>query len=89
MENPRQFESAIGTNFAIESKADANAAPAPAARVVGRVREQGSRLPIAGAQVVLAELGIEVRTDSRGQFEITEVNPGEYPIEGTLGAAPE
>lgn len=49
--------------------------------VAGRVREQGTRVPIAGIAVAIAELGLEVRTDERGQFSFKGVPPGTYRVE--------
>jgi TonB family protein len=49
--------------------------------LVGRVREQGTRVPIAGAVVILRSQGIEVRADQRGAFAIRELPPGRYRVE--------
>ncbi len=53
-------------------------APAGSDVLVGRVREQGTRLPLAGVAVAVAALGVEVRSDERGAFAFKAVPPGRY-----------
>ncbi|MCA9666808.1 MAG: TonB family protein [Myxococcales bacterium] len=48
--------------------------------VVGRVREQSTRLPIPGASVAAAKYGIEVKADGRGRFGIKDLPPGKVKI---------
>lgn len=48
--------------------------------LVGQVREQGSRLPIAGAAIAIPKAGIEVRTDERGRFVVPRLDPGTYDV---------
>jgi TonB family protein len=55
--------------------------PEGEAALVGRVREQGTRLPLAGVAVAVAAAGIEVRTDDRGAFSIPKLAPGRYRVE--------
>ena len=56
-------------------------APAGADRLVGRVREQGTRLPLPGAAVAIRSLGLEVRSGPRGHFAFAKVPPGNYKVE--------
>ncbi|MBK8480191.1 MAG: TonB-dependent receptor [Proteobacteria bacterium] len=58
----------------------AAAAPRAPEVVVGRVREQGTRLPLAGAAIALPELGLELRADARGRFGVPRVAPGLYRV---------
>lgn len=46
--------------------------------LVGQVREQGTRLPLAGVAVAIPALGIEVKSDGRGRFSIPDLPAGEY-----------
>lgn len=53
--------------------------PPPAVgRIVGRVREKGTRLPLSAVPVSVADR--EVISDGTGRFEITDVPPGEYEL---------
>jgi len=56
-------------------------AAAGEAPLVGRVREAGARLPLAGVAVAIPALGIEVRADGGGRFAIRELAPGRYKVE--------
>jgi TonB family protein len=49
--------------------------------VAGRVREQGTRLPIPGVSVAIPDLGIEVQADGKGQFSFSNVPSGKYRVE--------
>ncbi len=49
--------------------------------LVGKVREQGSRVPLPGIAVVIRDLGLEVTTDSQGRFAFKAVPPGNYKVE--------
>ena len=49
--------------------------------LVGQVREQGSRVPLPGAAVVIRALGKEVNTDRKGRFAFKSVPPGKYRVE--------
>ena len=49
--------------------------------IVGRVREQGTRLPLSGVAVAVRAAGVEVRTDDRGAFAIKSLPPGKYQVE--------
>jgi TonB family protein len=49
--------------------------------LVGRVREQGTRLPMPGVAVSVSAVGVEVRTDDRGAFAIKSVPPGKYKVQ--------
>ncbi len=60
---------------------DRQLAEAGADVLVGRVREQGTRLPIPGAAVALRGLGVEVRTDEKGAFAVKQVPPGKHRVE--------
>ncbi|MBW2734785.1 MAG: TonB-dependent receptor [Deltaproteobacteria bacterium] len=48
---------------------------------IGRVREQGTRLPLAGASVAIAALGIEVQSDARGRFAVNDMPAGKYEVQ--------
>lgn len=48
---------------------------------VGRVREQGTRLPLPGASVAIAALGIEVQADARGRFAVADMPAGKYQVQ--------
>jgi TonB family protein len=61
--------------------ADRAAAPAGADPLVGRVREEGTRLPLPGVAVAIRSLGLEVRADGRGAFAFKAVPPGKYRVE--------
>ncbi len=50
-------------------------------RVVGRVREQGTRLPLPAVPVSVGER--EVISDESGRFAIDEVPPGDYELVAT------
>jgi len=56
-------------------------APKTTDPVAGRVREQGTRLPIAGVAVAIPDLGLEVQTDDSGHFSFQGVPPGKYRVE--------
>ena len=45
-------------------------------RIVGRVLDQESRLPIEGVTVALAPTTQQAETDARGRFEINDVSSG-------------
>ncbi len=49
--------------------------------LVGKVREQGSRVPLPGVAVVIRALGKEVTTDKRGKFGFKALPPGKYKVE--------
>ncbi|MCC6747013.1 MAG: TonB-dependent receptor [Deltaproteobacteria bacterium] len=49
--------------------------------VVGRVREQGTRLPVEGAAVAVMEAGVEVKADERGRFVVRDLAPGTYRVQ--------
>ena len=49
--------------------------------LLGRVREQGSRLPLGGISVAVAALGIEVKSDGKGRFRIKDMPAGRYEVE--------
>lgn len=60
------------------------AAPEPErARVVGRVRERGSRAPVPGAPVGIASLNVEVFADAAGAFLLGELPPGTHEVAAT------
>lgn len=48
--------------------------------VTGRVREQGTRLPVAGSAVAISDLGLEVKADGKGYFGFKDVPPGKYKV---------
>lgn len=48
--------------------------------LVGRVREQGTRLSVPGAAVAIPALGLEVKADKRGRFKMAQVPPGKYRV---------
>jgi TonB family protein len=50
-------------------------------RLVGRVREQGTRLPLPGVAVAIPDLGVEVKTDDNGSFRVKGIPPGKYKVE--------
>ena len=59
-------------------------APEPEkARIVGRVRERGSRAPVPGAPVGIASLNVEVFADATGAFVLAELAPGTYELAAT------
>lgn len=65
---------------ASETGAAAPTAPPAPEVVVGRVREQGTRLAVAGAVIALPELGLELRSDAEGRFGVPRVPPGLYRV---------
>ncbi|MFH1129984.1 MAG: TonB family protein [Pseudomonadota bacterium] len=48
--------------------------------LVGRIIEQGSRLPLVEIAVAVQEAGIEVKTDSKGNFAVPDLLPGTYEV---------
>lgn len=58
----------------------AAAAPAAPEVVVGRVREQGTRLPLADAAIAFPDLGLELRADAQGRFGVPRLAPGVYRV---------
>lgn len=52
----------------------------PSDVIVGRVREQGNRLPLAGVAIAVMEAGIEVKSDDKGRFRIKDLPPGTYTV---------
>jgi TonB family protein len=54
--------------------------PKTRAPVAGRVREQGTRLPVPGVAVAIPDLGKETQTDGKGQFSFDGVSPGKYRL---------
>lgn len=63
--------------------------PADTARIVGSVRERGSRAPVPGAPVgTLSDggrgaAGLEVLADARGEFALEGLEPGTYELVAT------
>jgi TonB family protein len=49
--------------------------------VVGRAREQGTRIPLPGIGIAIPQLGVEVKTDENGAFGFEAVAHGGYKIE--------
>jgi hypothetical protein len=47
----------------------------------GRLREDASNTPIAGAEVILADLGLRATSDERGEFRIPGVAPGTHKVQ--------
>ncbi len=60
---------------------DGASAPAGSDVLVGDVREQGSRLPLAAAAVAIRALGLEVKAGARGEFGFPALPPGRYRVE--------
>lgn len=66
-----------------------NSAPAPAADIIGTVRDS-SGAPLPNVRVVLTELGREAITRQDGTFVFTGLRPGTYHLSASsLGYAPE
>lgn len=53
--------------------------PEPTGRLVGHVRQRGTRRPLAGARVRITALGIEALADAGGRFELDALPTG--PVE--------
>lgn len=51
------------------------------ARLGGRVREQGSRLPLPGVAVAIRALGLEVKSDEKGYFRFQDLPDGHHEVE--------
>ena len=61
----------------------------PFARLEGRVLQRGTRLPRAGADVVLEDVGLHQSTDEKGRFAFAQVAPGFHRIKvSSLGSLP-
>jgi protocatechuate 3,4-dioxygenase beta subunit len=65
----------------------------PAARLVGRIVERGTRRPIADAEVSVTsahrmdfKMPREGKSDAEGRFAFTDLEPGTYEIMGRSGA---
>ncbi len=52
------------------------------ARIVGQVRERGTRIPVVGAPVGIAKAGLEASADALGNFTL-EVPPGTHLVAAT------
>jgi TonB family protein len=77
-----KFVLELSFNPRLPSWMEEREAVAPGSDVlVGRVREEGTRLPLAGVAVAVRALGIEVKTDSRGAFGMRDVPPGKHRVE--------
>jgi TonB family protein len=49
--------------------------------LIGKVREQGTRLPLPGTAVAISKLGIEVKADEKGKFRIKDMPAGTYLVQ--------
>jgi TonB family protein len=72
-------------HFRIEKRVVRTAAPADAqgtAAVVvkGRVRERGTKLPVAGASLAFEEREAEVRADGSGAWSVADLPPGTHKV---------
>ena len=47
----------------------------------GRVTRDSTDLPVADAEVILADVGLTARTNERGEFRITGVTPGAHMVQ--------
>lgn len=62
-----------------EPEAEPEAAPPPKGRLIGRVRQKGTGVPIGGAELIVEPLEMAIYADARGRFE-SDVPPGSYVV---------
>jgi TonB family protein len=62
-----------------EPEAVPEAAPLPKGRLIGRVRQKGTGVPIGGAELIVEPLEMAIYADARGRFE-SDVPPGSYVV---------
>ena len=55
--------------------------PVGKAPLAGRVRESGTRAPLAAVAVAVLEMGVEVTTDDKGRFSVPNIGPGRYEVQ--------
>lgn len=75
---------AIAATAPVMARAQSTAEPAAAepqrVTILGRVIDQSTRLPISGVTVEVRDLGVSVRSDAGGRFEIKGILVGVYEL---------
>jgi hypothetical protein len=56
----------------------------PSGSISGHIYERDSGRPLAAAQILILEAGIDVRSDSDGAFRIDLLSPGTYAVKVIL-----